>query len=291
MRFKLSDLGLTAPRSTALIKLLIAAVAAAVPPMGSTAADNSTGVSGRLVLIAVGIAPPTGPSTKQHYRERRELQSAADQLSRLADRQSEIRHFRLLGPDWARIPKGYFGVTPEKVVAELNIPQEYLTPPSFFGPKPPTITESIPIEVLFPSMTGAAGIAASDPRRYAVIGGPLDAATEAGHRKGVRTIVLSSGRVRNPKLDVDGLCGYVDRVHPGYAGDEFYTSCDEADQTFSIICFPPINAHHVCNESAFLGGQIGVELFYQYPLLSEHGEMLESLKKLIASFTVSTATK
>jgi hypothetical protein len=37
-----------------------------------------------------------------------------------------IFHYNLSGPDWAKIPEGYSGVTPEKIVAELNVPKEYL---------------------------------------------------------------------------------------------------------------------------------------------------------------------
>lgn len=40
--------------------------------------------------------------------------------------QTDIVRFNLLGPDWAEIPKGYTGLIPDKVVAELHIPEEYV---------------------------------------------------------------------------------------------------------------------------------------------------------------------
>jgi hypothetical protein len=35
-------------------------------------------------------------------------------------------HFAFMGVDWDKVPKGHYGVLPEKVYMELEIPREYL---------------------------------------------------------------------------------------------------------------------------------------------------------------------
>ncbi len=191
-----------------------------------------------------------------------------------------IRHFNLLGPDWARIPKGYSGLTPMKVVAELNIPEQYVV---LGGALRGPLTEnesSIPIVVFYPSMKGASRRNSSEARINVII----SAGTEEGFRNGARSLIFVDGRTRDPSLDVNGLCGYVDHVHRGWAGVEFYTSCNKSEQTFSIICHPPLNGIRSCMDGNFVGEQFGAQLFYQYSMLKEHRQILDSLKTLILSF-------
>lgn len=201
---------------------------------------------------------------------------------RVVDSQPAIMHFNLLGPDWARIPEGYSGLTPMKVVAELNIPEEYVT-----QYRPLTENESsIPIVVAYPSMKGATKAPFSEPHIYVGI----DAHREDKSRKGVR-FLFEEAMKHNLQLDVDGLCGYVDNEHPGNAGLEFYGSCDEAERTFFITCFQPFNNRRSCSETAFLEGEIGAELTYQYSMLKDHQVMLDALRKLVMSFAQPGAEK
>jgi hypothetical protein len=211
------------------------------------------------------------------------VDGGASSPPRVADPQPAILHFNLLGPDWARIPEGYSGLTPTKVVAELNIPQEYVS-----QYRPLTANESsIPIDISYPAMTGTAEAQSSGAHLYAVI----HAGREDHSRKGVKMLLLHDGTKRDVQLDVDGLCGYVDEVHRGNAGLEFYVSCDEAEQTFDITCFQPFNNRRSCSETAFLEGQIGAELTYQYPMLKDHQVMLDALRKLVTSFAQPSAEK
>lgn len=205
-----------------------------------------------------------------------------------ADSQQRTVHFNLLGPDWARIPEGHAGVTPMKVVAELNIPRDYLTPPNPFRPKPLMQDESsIPVDVLYPSMKGAAEAQSSESK----IGLIIHAAREDALPKGIQAFYSDAGRIRDSRLDNNGLCGYTDNKNPGYYGNEFYISCNKSDRTFDIICFPRFNDHRVCNETAFLGNQIGGQLIYQHETLKEHQAILDSIRKLVTSFVELTTVK
>jgi hypothetical protein len=191
-----------------------------------------------------------------------------------------IFHYKLSGPDWARIPEGYSGVTPEKIVAELNIPKEYLTR---YNKSPSQPQSNISINVFYPSMKGAVRGGSPEPLIGAIIG----AAREDHFRKGVRSFIRD-GVAHDPSLDVNGLCGYVDLIHPGYAGDELFIACNETDQTFTIICFAPSNGYRLCTEDAFVGGEIGAQIFYHDSLLKEHQAMLGAFKRLVLSFAQST---
>lgn len=211
-----------------------------------------------------------------------------------ADPQSETMHFNLLGPDWARIPEGYSGVTPEKIIAELNIPKEYVVLHNPFRTNGPLTQNegSIPLAVFYPSMKGAAEYGAADgPFSETQIYLALDAGREEASRKGVRFLLSHEGMKRNSELDVGGLCGYVDEEHPGSSGQEFYSSCDEAEQTFFIDCFQPFNNHRSCGETAFFEGQIGAELSYQYPMLKDHRALLNAMKRLVRSFVQPNTQK
>jgi hypothetical protein len=209
---------------------------------------------------------------------------AATEIS-VATHQPEIVHFSLLGADWAKIPEGYSGVAPETVIAELNLPKEYVVRRNWFrnlfglGPLDRRTT-NVPIAFFYPSMRGAAYDRSLETR----IGAIIDGGREDHFRKGVHSIIFRDGVMRDPSLDVNGLCGYVDRTHVGYAGDELYTACKEADQTFSIICFPLLNGRRACTSDSFLGGGIGGRLFYRYPMLREHLTLLGGFKKLVMSF-------
>jgi hypothetical protein len=213
---------------------------------------------------------------------------------RAGDPQPEIMHFNLLGPDWARIPEGYSGVTPEKITAGLNIPNEYIMLHNPFRTNGPLTQNesSIPLGVFYPSMKGAFGYGAaeapsSESRIYAV----LHASREEESRKGVRSLLSGVGTRRSSQLDVDRLCGYVDNEHPGRAGQEFYSSCNESEQTFFIDCFPPYNNRRSCSETSFLEDQFGAELTYQYPMLKDHQALLGALKKLVMSFVQPNTEK
>lgn len=194
---------------------------------------------------------------------------------------SQIMHFNLLGPDWAKIPESYSGISPMRVVAELNIPKEYVFRNSLR--KPLTENESsIPIVVLYPSMKGGADEGRSSAARiYAVI----DAGEENRSRKGVQSLLGRPGMKVDPRLNIDGLCGYIDNEHAGAAGQLFYSSCNPTEQTFFVACFPPFRGRRSCSDTTFLEGEIGAELTYQYSLLKEHRMMLDALRRLVTSFT------
>jgi hypothetical protein len=196
---------------------------------------------------------------------------------------SATTHFKLLGPDWARIPEGYFGVVPEIVVTELTVPREYL---ARRGPQQES-QSNVAIEVFFPSMSGAAGAQSSEAKINLII----HAAREDGVPTGIQRAYSDGVRQREPSLDKGDLCAYVDHQSPGYAGDEFYLACDRSIRTFDIICFPQFNNRRVCSEVAFLDGKLGAQLFYQYPLLSDHGIMLDAVRKLVMSFVAPSSAK
>jgi hypothetical protein len=63
-----------------------------------------------------------------------------------------------------------------------------------------------------------------------------------------------------------------------------FIACNATDQTFTIICFAPLNDYRVCSEDAFVGGQIGAQIFYHDSLLKEHQAMLGAFKRLVLSF-------
>jgi hypothetical protein len=160
-------------------------------------------------------------------------------------------------------------------VAQLAIPKEYITPWTSRA----EVTDNVSIAILYPSMQSA--VDTYSERRIDVL---IDAGKEEKARRGVRSFVFGDGQTHDPKLDVNGLCGYVDNIHPGNAGLEFYTSCNEADQVFSIFCDPPFTARRDCRTDGFLTGEIGVALTYRYPLLKEHAAMFDAVKKLVGSF-------
>lgn len=198
--------------------------------------------------------------------------------------ESQLMHFNLLGPDWAKVPEGYSGILPEKVVAEFDIPKEYFANLKLFGfdPIEKTIEGGISITFSYPSMKGATEAPGAATRIEATI---TAGRSEESFRKSVHDFIFAPGRTtREPNLDVGGLCGYVDRVHPGYAGDEFYIACKETDQTFLIVCYPPFNNRHVCADNVFLGQQIVGQLGYQYHILKEHLALIGSVKQLVMSF-------
>jgi hypothetical protein len=112
-----------------------------------------------------------------------------------------IFHYKLSGPDWARIPEGYSGVTPEKIVTELNIPKEYL---ARYNGSPSQPQSNISINVFYPSMKGAVRGGSPEPLIGAIIG----AGREDHFRKGVRSFIRD-GVAHDPSLDVNSLCGYV----------------------------------------------------------------------------------
>jgi hypothetical protein len=45
-----------------------------------------------------------------------------------------------------------------------------------------------------------------------------------------------------------------------------------------------LNDYRVCSEDAFVGGQIGAQIFYHDSLLKEHQAMLGAFKRLVLSF-------
>jgi hypothetical protein len=186
--------------------------------------------------------------------------------------QTDIAHFNLLGPDWAKIPKDYHGVLPEKVVAEFDIPKEYVAHRTklfarLFGDRPSAKTvEDISIAFSYPGMTGAADEQsfATGQNFAARIDAIIRPGSEENFRKGTHTIIFGNGKTREPGLDVNGLCGYVDRVHPVYAGYEFYTACKESDQTFDIFCDPRYDAgRRICISDNFLKDNVAGQMFYQ----------------------------
>lgn len=203
--------------------------------------------------------------------------------------QTDLVHFNLLGPDWAKVPKDYHGVLPEKVVAELNIPGEYVARNTrLFGYRPSEKTvEDIPIAFSYPSMAGAA-----DEQNFSTgenFAARIDAiirpGSEENFRKGTHSIIFGSGKTREPSLDIGGLCGFVDRVHPVYAGYEFYTACRESDQTFEIFCGPQYDAgRRICIADNFLKANLAGQLFYQYATLKNHLAVLPAFTKLVMSF-------
>jgi len=193
---------------------------------------------------------------------------------RIVALRSELMHFSLLGPDWAKIPQGYSGVTPETVIAELNIPAEYVV-----RRKQPAQTTNVSIAFLYPSMKGAAY---ESPQTR--IGGIITSGREDFFRKGVHSIIFRDGVTHDPSLDGNELCGYVDHIHVGYAGDELYTSCKEMDQTFSIVCFPPLNRRRICTSENYLEDNLSGQLIYQYSTLREHVALLEAFRTLVISF-------
>jgi hypothetical protein len=123
--------------------------------------------------------------------------------------QTDIVHFNLLGPDWAKVPEDYHGVLPEKVVAELNIPKEYVTHRTklfakLFGDQPSAKTvEDIPIAFSYPSMTGAADehSFATAQNFAARIDTIIRPGSAANFRKGTHAIIFGNGKTREPRLD------------------------------------------------------------------------------------------
>jgi hypothetical protein len=223
------------------------------------------------------------------YDERGGLPAATAALGAQAD----IVHFNLLGPDWTKVPKDYHGVLPEKVVAELNIPREYVTHRTklfakLFGDRPPATTvEDIPIAFSYPGMAGAADEQsfAAGQNFAARIDAIIRPGSEENFRKGTHTIIFGNGKTREPSLDVNGLCGYVDRVHPVYAGYEFYTACKESDQTFDIFCDPRSDTgRRICIADNFLKANMAGQTFYQYATLKDHLAVLSAFTKLVMSF-------
>jgi hypothetical protein len=196
--------------------------------------------------------------------------------------QTDVVHFNLLGPDWAKVPKGYSGILPEKVVAGLNIPKEYVTHNTNLlgGQSSAKAVEDIPIAFSYPSMTGAAEDQTFATRIDAII----RLGREKYFREGTHSIIFGNGNTREPSLDVNGLCGYVDRIHSVYAGYEFYTACRVSDQTFSIFCDAPDNGRRICIADNFLKDHMASQLIYQYATLKDHLAVLRAVKKLVMSF-------
>jgi hypothetical protein len=116
------------------------------------------------------------------------------------------------------------------------------------------------------------------------IGGIITGGREDFLRKGVHSIIFRDGVTHDPSLDVNGLCGYVDHIHVGYAGDEFYTACKETNQIFEIVCFPPLNRHRICTSENYLEDNLSGQLIYQYSTLREHLALLGAFRTLVVSF-------
>lgn len=229
-----------------------------------------------LLLLAIAIQPmfPLLPSS-----------SGADRTRAVADPDTGMVHLELLGPDQDRIPEGYVGVVPEKVVAELNIPKEYLRLEGsragpFVVPPLTTQTSNVPIEVFYPSMRGATEREVSEIR----IRGIIKWADESRMRNGVRSTYLRDGVTRESDLDVSDVCGFIDAIHVGYAGTQFYVACNDTQRTFSILCSPPFNNRRVCSEDAFVGQNVGIGLSYPMSILKEHQDLLAAFKTLVRSF-------
>jgi hypothetical protein len=235
-------------------------------------------ISFLLLTLAIGQLLHGWPYREAHAHSANEVPRAETPT----DPDSKIVHFNLRGPDWSRIPEGYVGIAPTRIVAQLAIPKEYLAPWTSRA----EVVSDVSIAIFYPSMQSA--VDSHSERRIGVI---INAGKEDKARKGVRLSVFGSGQTHDPKLDVNGLCAYVDNIHPGNAGLEFYISCNEADQLFSIVCYPPFNARRVCSTHGFLVGEIGVVLMYQYPLLKEHAAMFDAVKKLVSSFIEPSAEK
>ena len=177
---------------------------------------------------------------------------------------------------------------PMKVVAGLDIPKDYFADSDLRRKPAPKSESNVGIVVLYPSMKGAG-------KGYDLSGGRIDAVLHAGRevfsRKGTHMLLTAEGMKRSPRLDVDGLCAYVDEQHPGRAGQEYYSSCEPEEQTFFVACFPPFNNRRTCNDTTFLEGEIGAELICQYPILKEHRAMLAAMRKLVASFVRPTTDR
>jgi hypothetical protein len=98
---------------------------------------------------------------------------------------SKIVHFNLRGPDWSRIPEGYTGITPTRIVAQLAIPKEYITPWTSRA----EVTGSISIAIFYPGMQSAVDL--HSEKRIDVT---INAGKEDKARKGVRLLFLAAGK-------------------------------------------------------------------------------------------------
>lgn len=200
-------------------------------------------------------------------------------------------HFAFTGVDWDRVPKGYHGALPEKIYMELEIPREYvnttIVPFLFWS----GITEnlslywpsskrrsSVYINAYYPSMKAALG-AVSDERIGVIL-----SATEPEHHIPTGARMLHSGVTREPALDHESLCGYVDTVNIGWKGNEFYVPCKPPSSGFFIDCSPPWGKSHPCTEYVFLGQRISVSLSYQHRILEHHEAIVDAVRKLVFSF-------
>lgn len=202
--------------------------------------------------------------------------------------------FEFMGVDWDKVPNGYHGVLPEKLYMILEIPRKYLDKsvvPFLFwssissniGLSGPSIKRrsSILIHVYYPSMR-ADPIDSSEERVGVILG-----ATE-GRRVASKEQILHvhDGVIRDPHSDQAGLCGYVDPVHVGWEGHEFYLPC-ESRQNFFIDCDQPYGDRRSCIEYVFFGRGIDAMLFFQYRILQDHEAIVEAVKELVFSFVRS----
>ena len=89
---------------------------------------------------------------------------------------------------------------------------------------------------------------------------------------------------REPSLDHDGLCGYVDKVHVVWKDYQYYVPCQPSDPDFFIDCFGPCGTRHRCTQYVFLGQRINASLSYQHQLLKRHENIVEAVQKLVFSF-------
>ena len=198
--------------------------------------------------------------------------------------------FALTGVDWDRVPNGYRGVLPEKVYMDLQIPREYVDTTvvpflfwssiahniGLYGPSRKH-TSSIYINAYYPSMKAAPN-RPSDERIGVILN-----ATER-ERTASSTRMLHDGVVREPNLDHDGLCGYVDNVHAVWKDYEYYVPCQPSDRDFFIDCWLPPGARQVCTQYLFLGQRINAQVSYQHRMLKEHRGIVDAVTKLVTSF-------
>jgi hypothetical protein len=193
-------------------------------------------------------------------------QSGSDTATRDEDPTS-IR-IELLGPEWEDVPRGYSGVVPEKVVAALQIPRAYV------DAEAKTRTSNILIAFSHPGMKPAADRTSRDTIHAIVLARREESRPSPYLR-------LSRDAIREPKLDIGGLCGFVDTQHPGLAGLEFYRPCGEAEPAFEITCGPKFNGRRPCSDYAFMGEGLAVSISYQIEILQHRDAIVDAVEKLI----------
>jgi hypothetical protein len=126
-------------------------------------------------------------------------------------------------------------VLSRKRLATLQIPRAFMDADAKMR------TSNIPIAFSYPSMSAAADHKSRDTIHAIVV-------SRRGETRPSPYLRLSKDAIHDPKLDVGGLCGYVDTQHPGPAGLEFYRPCGEAEAPYEITCGPEFNGRRPCSD-------------------------------------------